>query len=285
MSRYLPFAVGILLIVGLTYLEGRMTDRLSPSNISAEQQAELFAKVPMKVGDWQGENKFVDEKIKETAGAIGAVSRTYRNSRTGEVVDLWLIVGHARDISYHTPDICYRGSGFDARAPENSVYTMTTGDPDQSAPFLTNTFVKNDDLTGQQLVRVFWSWYNPQEPENNGKVVWDAPTTNPRWHFGNTRALFKMYFTSLMRDSKETANESACIRFARDFLPEVNKALETVPNEPNGEGADKSAAEPKADSAKSGSEPATADKKAADSKTEKELFGTEKPTTSGKTAP
>ena len=45
---------------------------------------------------------------------------------------------------------------------------------------------------------------------------------------GNARALYKMYFTSEMRDPMETAEESACLRFAREFLPVVNKALAVV---------------------------------------------------------
>jgi hypothetical protein len=57
--------------------------------------------------------------------------------------------------------------------------------------------------------------------------VWEAPP-NARWYFGNTRALYKMYFTSQMKDPLETADESACLRFAKDFLPVVNDALAEV---------------------------------------------------------
>ncbi len=174
MLRYLPVVLAILLIVGLTIPEFRMTDRLSGTNITAEQKAELLKKVPTHVGDWIGEDHPIDPDVRHTAGAIGAVSRTYRNSRTGEQVDLWLIVGHARDVTAHTPNICYPASGFEARATEDSLYPMSfEGQP--TTPFLTNTFLK-EDVTGQHLVRVFWSWYNPDNKENNGKVVWDAPT-------------------------------------------------------------------------------------------------------------
>ena len=83
----------------------------------------------------------------------------------------------------------------------------------EEAPFWTNTFIK-EDATGRQLVRVFWSWYNPQEP---GPVHWQAPK-NSRWYFGNTRALFKMYFTSVMRDPKETTEDSA-VRAIRSRIP------------------------------------------------------------------
>jgi hypothetical protein len=230
MSRYLPIILGVLVIVGLTIPQIVMSDRFASSNVSAEQRAELLHKVPKKIGDWIGEDKPVDPTVRQTAGAIGAVSREYRNVRTNERVDLWLIVGHARAISSHTPNICYRASGFEMRAPDNSLYPMEfAGVP--KAPFWTNTFVKND-VTGRRLVRVFWSWYNPQSNESKGKVVWEAPG-NARWHFGNTRALYKMYFTSEMRDTSETAEESSCLRFAREFMPIVNEALAEVHGGPD----------------------------------------------------
>jgi hypothetical protein len=226
--------LGILAIVGLTIPQVLMTDRHRGANISAEMRAELLKNVPEQIGDWNGEDKEVSDVVRDTAGAIGAISREYRNSRTGEKVDLWLIVGHGRDISAHTPDICYRGSGFEMRAPENSTFTMSFPDQPQ-APFLTNTFFK-EDVTGRRLIRVFWSWYNSEAEENEGKVVWEAPT-NARYHFGNTRALYKMYFTAEMSDPTETADNSPCLRFAREFMPIVNRALAAVSGDGAGDAA------------------------------------------------
>ena len=270
MSRYLPVIVAVMLIVGLTIIQFDMTDRLAGTNVSADQRAALLDKVPKSVGDWRGDDAAVDEKVRKTAGAVGAVQREYHNVRTGEKVRLWLIVGHAREVSAHTPDICYPSQGFTARASENSVYPMVF--PDQpKTDFLTNTFLR-ENATGPQLERVFWSWYNPMNKENEGKVVWEAPP-NARWHFGNTRALYKMYFSSSMRDPKETAEQSACIRFARDFLPEVNEALKEVNSDSPGASAPPvaatTAAEPKAEAAKpaetTASETAPADTKASTS--------------------
>jgi hypothetical protein len=263
MTQYLPFGLGVLLIVGLTVPQFQMTDRLAGTNVSAEERALLLEKVPKNVGDWHGEDKSTDKRVRKVAGAIGAVSRTYRNSRTGEQVDLWLIVGHARDVSFHTPDVCYPASGFNARASENGLYPMQFGD-ETAAPFLTNTFLK-DDEHGQQLLRVFWSWFNPENKSNAGKVVWEAPH-NARWQFGNSRALYKMYFTSAMRDPKETAEASTCVRFAREFMPEVNKALAAV-YAPGSEGK----------SADAGNKPATDEKASAGSTSSPAAAPVEKP--------
>jgi hypothetical protein len=160
--------------------------------------------------------------VQKSAGAVGAVSRNYRNARTGERVDLWLIIGHSRDVAFHTPDVCYPSSGFEARGKENAVFPLVMpGRPD--TPMWTNTFFK-EDVSGRQLLRVFWTWYNPEQADHEDKVIWEAPK-NARWHFGNTRALYKMYFTSEARDMQETADQSVCVRFAKDFLPQVDKAL------------------------------------------------------------
>ena len=64
-------------------------------------------------------------------------------------------------------------------------------------------------------MRVFWSWYKPTE---DGKVTWKAPKI-VRWEFGNAPSLYKLYFTSNMRDYRETTDESVCMKFAKEFLP------------------------------------------------------------------
>lgn len=244
MTRYLPILLGALLIVGLTIPQIYITDRLSGTNISAEQRAELFKLVPKDFGDWHGEDKPVDPLVQKTAGAVGAVSRGYRNARTNERVDLWLIVGHARDVAFHTPDVCYPSSGFEARGKENALYPLVmSGRPD--TPMWTNTFFK-EDVSGRSLLRVFWAWYNPESLEHKDQVVWEAPK-NARWQFGNTRALYKMYLTSEARDLAETADQSVCVRFAKDFLPEVDKALLTIyGNAPAESGANAAAGQPAA---------------------------------------
>jgi hypothetical protein len=148
---------------------------------------------------------------------------------TGDEVTLWLIVGHSKDIVRHTPDICYPSSGFKKQADENSKQPFIfEGQP--KADFYTNTFLK-EDPSGRQVVRVFWSWYKPN-PEHT--IAWEAPS-NVRWQFGNARSLYKMYFTSVMKDVRETTDQSPCLKFAEQFLPVVTKALAISGQEPAAE--------------------------------------------------
>jgi hypothetical protein len=212
---------GVVAIVGLTVVQSVMSDRFVDSNVTAEQRAELLANVPKEFNDWEGEDLQVTKEVRDTAGAVGAVSRLYRNTRTGEVARLWLIVGHTRDIAAHTPDVCFPSSGFSMRSSTSSLYAFDYPGQTNEAKFWTNTFIKEDSREGRQLERVFWAWYNPIPGE---PVIWRAES-NPRWTFGNSRALFKMYFTSQMKDINETTDQSAAWKFGREFLPLIDRVL------------------------------------------------------------
>jgi hypothetical protein len=222
MFREVPIILCVLAIVGLTYAESRISGRFEGSDLSEDQFTAMLKNVPDDIGDWHGEDLPVDETVRKTAGARGYVSRAYRNASTGDEVKLWLIVGHSKDIVRHTPDICYPSSGFKKRADENSKQPFIF-EGQKEADFYTNTFLK-EDASGRQVVRVFWSWY---KPNTDHAVTWEAPT-NVRWQFGNARSLYKMYFTSVMKDTKETTDQSPCVKFAEQFLPVVDKALSSI---------------------------------------------------------
>lgn len=222
MVRQLPIILGVVLILLFTAAHASISGRFEDSDISEEQFAELLKNVPKTIGDWQGTNQDVAEDVKETAGARGYVSREYVNQLTGDRVNIWLIVGHSRDIMRHTPDICYPSSGFRMRAPENArVPFDIAGHPDST--FYTNTFIK-EDQNGREIKRVFWAWYKPND---EGTVDWEAPKI-VRLRFGNARSLYKLYLTSNVQEYGETADQSPCLDFAEVFLPVVENALSTT---------------------------------------------------------
>jgi hypothetical protein len=223
MSRSTLFLVvlAVLVMLGFTLAEAQFSDRWSGSNISAEDFSELLKRVPTDIGDWHSTENQTSDESRVGAGAVGHfVSRSYRNSSTGEVVSVWIIVGHSRDICRHTPDVCFPSSGFRAVGKENLPYTIEV-DENHKADFWSNAFIKEDSATGRHLVRVFWSWYKPNDED---KIAWEAPLRQ-RFHFGNTPALYKMYFSSEQSDMSETVDKSVCVRFAKEFIPAVDRAL------------------------------------------------------------
>ena len=202
-----------------------MSDRWAATNITAEEFAARFAKVPKTIGDWEGEDLEVDEIVRKTAGAVGYVSRVYTNQVNGQQVKLWLIVGHSRDICRHTPDVCYQSSGAYKQSKENIPFTLAFDDL-PAADFWTNTFIIEGE--GRSLQRVFWTWFNPSDSAPAEEVVWEAPKYQ-RFRFGNARALYKMYFTGTMPGPSQTADESPCMEFAKEIMPTLQEALSAEP--------------------------------------------------------
>src|SRR5262245_37561504 len=109
---YAPAAVAFVLIGGLTYWESIYSDRFVSTSVTAEEFGKRFANVPLEVGNWVGTDTKVEGATLAQAGAVSHVSRRYVNQDTKQQVDLWLIVGHAREICRHTPDICYPSQGY-----------------------------------------------------------------------------------------------------------------------------------------------------------------------------
>lgn len=217
---YVPVAVTVVLIASLTYWESEYSDRFTGSSISAEEFHQKFKSLPNEVGPWVGVDKVVPEETLKTAGAVSHVSRIYTNRDTNEKVDVWLVVGHARDISRHTPDICYPSQGY-AMDGAQLKQSIQLDDSAEEADFHTARFKKESALSGGgNLDRVFWAWNANKEDEKN----WVAPDSS-RLHFGNNTALYKLYFTSAMKAREESVTENTAYKFAKMMLPVVNKTL------------------------------------------------------------
>jgi hypothetical protein len=253
---YIPVAVAVVLIVSMTFWESVYSDRFTGSSVSPEQFHQKFASLPMKVGSWVGADRPVPEETLKTAGAVSHISRVYKNEETGEEVDLWLIVGHARDISRHTPDVCYPSQGFamDGTQLQQRIKAEGTG---KEGEFHTARFRKEAALgAGGPLVRVFWAW-NPNTDEQKDWVAPDAT----RLAFGNNTALYKMYFTAPMKERDESVTDNVAYKFAQIMLPEVNKTLFAAPGatplDAPAEGAEGAAAPADATAAPAAEAPAT----------------------------
>lgn len=217
---YVPVAVTVVLIASLTWWESEYSDRFTGSSINPAEFSQRFAGLPKEVGSWVGVDNPVTEETLNTAGAVSHVSRTYTNQDTNDKVDVWLVVGHARDISRHTPDICYPSQGFAMDGTQLKQPIRPEGST-EDANFHTARFKKEASLgAGGPLVRVFWAW-NPNDEEEK---QWVAPDSS-RLAFGNNRALYKLYFTAPMKDRDESVTDNTAYKFAKLMLPVVNKTL------------------------------------------------------------
>jgi len=243
----LPAVLGLVAIVSFSFYEGyAMKDRWNEPGVEAKELGERFAQVPLNVGDWEGEDLPVDEVVRKTAGAIGYVSRRYINAVTGKEVVLWLIVGHSRDITRHTPNICYPSSGFrqvgsnfrhhidinsadikrdDIDSADINSADIKSDDPiggnlERSKPafFFTSKFEKENEVS-RVIERVFWTFNHPDINK------WEAPEGGARMRYGLSRALYKLYFTSAVRPDEDTIEDNVAVEFAELMLPKIDAAL------------------------------------------------------------
>jgi hypothetical protein len=92
-----------------------------------------------------------------------------------------LTVGHPGLTAVHTPEYCYRGSGYDqSGSVERRSAPTSVGPP---AALFTTRFEKKSAAGSEQL-RVFWTW-------SDGRG-WEAPDW-PRFHYLRRSSLFKLY--------------------------------------------------------------------------------------------
>jgi hypothetical protein len=110
-------AAAALLVVTVTVAQGLITERWKDKSVSKELESAsrlLEAKFPKKFGTWELERELEsDPKELERAGAVGHISRLYRNTRTKARVSAFVVCARPHDASGHTPDRCYPGAGFE----------------------------------------------------------------------------------------------------------------------------------------------------------------------------
>lgn len=220
MTRALPIALAVVAIVALTVVQGLSSQRWKNSEHAA-YCASLLKDVPLQFGQWEGEDRDLDDRTRETAGATGYVSRAYTNTETGKTVVVWLILGHARDTARHTPDVCYRANGYEATESQ-SKQPLALGEG-REASFFTNVFKFDSPTGGSDLARVFWTWFKPIEGSGE-PVKWSAPD-NVRYEIGAAPALYKLYFTVAGADAEAPVDKSLALGFAKEFIAMVDPLL------------------------------------------------------------
>jgi hypothetical protein len=260
---YAPVAVALLAIVGFTAWEAVLSDRFVSSSMTAEEFGKRFEQVPMDIGPWKGTNMIAEKATLEIAGAVNHVSRRYVNQDTKQEVDMWLIVGHARDICRHTPDICYPSQGYSQIGTRVKQRIEPPTDSQHPGTFFTAKF-HNESSLGNKIERVFWSFNGNEEgkdeweaPESDGVFAWlPSKSAGPKNYYGNNTALYKMYFTAPMSDTDEDIKQNVAIDFAELALPLINKAL--FPERYAADHPDEAAAEAAATATPPATEPAAA---------------------------
>ena len=219
MQRFLVLGAAIVLIVVAAIVQGTWSERWDEF-----PELQLFADrvkdVPLEIGDWKGEDlPPTDAKVLKMAGAVGSLSRTFKNP-AGDQVSIFVVCGKLRDVFYHAPDRCYPAQGFEMmEAKSREALETSTG----TSEFFTTTFQKSDE-TGVHSQRIYWSF--------TADGAWIAPENESVTFFGE-RALYKVYVvTPLGRSSSSRDDCDPAAEFIRVLVPALTKAFFPEPQAP-----------------------------------------------------
>jgi len=209
-----------VVVIGATFLHGRMTERWTGRNVAAElQQAaeQLQRHFPVNCGEWElAEELESSPEELERAGAVGHVSRAYSNRKSKARVSVFVVCATPHDASGHTPDRCYPGAGFEIAETEHRLTVPL--DDGRSAEVFTGTFRKSG-----QTLRVFWTY--------GFDGGWVAPQI-ARIELAPAKAVYKLYVIMDETPLPPGVGSTICTEFMSLLLPQFDAALkEATPSE------------------------------------------------------
>jgi hypothetical protein len=199
-------AAAILIASGLVH--GFWADRWTTSSL-LQEAALRVERVPLDCGDWKAQPLDVDPAPFLQAGAQQFWTRSYASARKKTALLVILMCGRAGRMAVHTPEVCYRGAGYELSETPAPVTVQDLGGQSLGT-FWTARF--NKDSRGASGLRLYWSW--------NAGTTWQA-AQNPRWDFGGEPFLYKLYLSQDAPAATEAAQD-----FLRQFLPELRRTLE-----------------------------------------------------------
>jgi EpsI family protein len=207
-ARYLLLAIVTVAIVASGALAGFVSGRWHEN----QRPSVPLEQLPLKFGDWQGEDQPLSEKVVKIAEFDGSLLRRYENQRTRAVVHLLLAYGRPGPLAVHTPAICYGGAGFDM---SGGTTRWTPDNVPGGGEFFQTTFARSNSPTPEKL-QVLWSW--------NKNGAWMV-TDYPRWKFAGGPRIYKLYVSQEYLPRDKATDGAASREFLRDFLPELNKMV------------------------------------------------------------
>jgi hypothetical protein len=209
MVRFIPWITALTLLLSVGLVHGLWTERWHAS-AALEHACAQVETVPLEIGDWQGSDVEVDNGLFALAGARAYWARTYTDRRGGGTVLAILMCGRSGKMSVHTPEICYRGAGYDLL--QEPARTILRDDADEELGTFWSARFSRQSGTANDL-RLYWAW--------SAGDGWEAPV-NPRWAFRGRPYLYKLYVSHELAASSDL-DPSA--EFLRQLLPVLKERL------------------------------------------------------------
>ena len=210
MKKGLLSLVGVGLIVTTGLVHGYWTERWAVSE-NVERGAQSVDRIPMKIGDWQGEP--LDYNPVQQMGISRQLFRRYRNARTGAEVTVVMLCGRAGPVCIHTPDVCYGANGYAVQTPTEVKIRQGK----RVATLFTADAVKTR-TTKKTTLRLYWGWYE------NGE--WKV-SAQPRLQFAKGRNVLYKFYVIREVQAPTALDADPGKDFLEDALPVLNDVLYT----------------------------------------------------------
>lgn len=211
MNRPMAIALGLATLIAGGVLHGVYADRWGKSS-ALEDAAARIGGVPRSFADWTSDDQPSDAAEFAQAGAEAYWTRVYR--KAGKEFLVILMVGRSGRMAVHTPEVCYRGAGYDLASPPMYHPVRTVRGQELGAVWTAN-FLKPGSSTGD--LQLSWAW------SDGGP--WSAPNA-PRWTFRGEPALYKLYVSQSTSGLSAEAAARNRDEFLRELLPVLNESLE-----------------------------------------------------------
>jgi hypothetical protein len=209
--------LGVLIVVAITcasaLLAGSYNQRFGRPE-ALVQAAASIERIPEQFGPWelQVAQPLPPESV-EMLECAGHTSRTYRHRETGQIVNMFVIVGPPGPTAVHTPEICYSSRDFSIEARRAKVSLATPQHSDSSVWELT---LRGNDVHADEL-DVVYAW--------NAGAGWHAADA-PRYQFSGRPYLYKLQAAGVV-DASQSADREPCRAFVADLLPVLDEVLAT----------------------------------------------------------
>jgi exosortase/archaeosortase family protein len=201
----------LALVVAPAVVHGVWSERWGQSEAMRQAVARL-ERVPMDAGDWKGEPMPLSPRHRAIAEIRGYLLRRYRRSPREQGLSVLLLCGRPGPVSVHTPDVCYRGAGYQMVGEPEAVWVDLGADGE--AWFWVADF-RQRNVPAPRTLRIFWSWHDRE---------WEA-AEQPRLAHAGLPVLWKLYVIRELTRPGEPVQSDPALAFLRQWLSVLDRAL------------------------------------------------------------
>ena len=206
--------VTVLLLILMSGLSHGMLTRRWQGGLDVRAATDKLAQVPLIVGEWDGRSQVMGDREQEVGRIDGYLLRQYVNRSNGAAVQVLVVCGRPGPIAAHTPEVCYRGAGYEPTA-EPAPHALALGEKGPTARLWTALF-RRESPTGTDRLRIFWTW--------TADGAYLAPQT-PRLEFAAQPVLYKIYVVRDVAGPEGPIDQDPAVEFMRVFLSELHQSL------------------------------------------------------------